>query len=63
MKTRTKEAIILNPPSEIGIWMCKAQFGIAKYSDIAFCINTRIDAGGDYCVVEVYDEDIRIKQK
>ena len=56
MKTRTMKAIHSNPPDSVGVFMCKAQFGVAHYSDIAFCLNTRTDASGDYCIVETYED-------
>ena len=54
MYKRTEKAIINNPPKKVNV-MCKAQFGKAEYSDIAYTISTRIDSSGAYCLI-VEDE-------
>jgi hypothetical protein len=36
--------------------MFQAQFGVAKYSDIAFAITTRIDSAGCFGIIEYQDE-------
>ena len=54
MYNRTKEALLNSPPPHCTC-MFKAQFGNAKYSDIAFAITTRIDATGCFGIIE-YDD-------
>ena len=52
MYKRTNKAIAnkLPPPTTC---MCKALFGIAKYSiDVAFTIPVEVDSTGAYCIIE-----------
>lgn len=57
MYKRTKKSLINNPPTRGGV-IVKAQFGCAKYSDIAFAIPTRIDASGTYYLIEDMNDNI-----
>lgn len=52
MYKRTKQALLNTPPPPRTTCMFKAQFGVAKYSDIAFAITTRIDSAGCFGIIE-----------
>lgn len=59
MYKRTIEAVLVSPPPN-QVVMAKAQFGKAMYSRIAYAINTRVDASGNYFVnVKHYAKDTR----
>lgn len=51
MYKRTKQALLNTPPPR-ATCMFEAQFGVAKYSDIAFTITTRIDSAGCFGIIE-----------
>ena len=53
MYKRTLDAIARTPPPHRQTCMCKALFGVAKYSkDVAFTIPVEIDSTGAYCLIE-----------